>query len=102
MKWFLGLALLLLPAVVSTYEYERGPVPKGEGPFPCPGLYCGRSELNDTHLSRFDESLLLATGESTYSFSQLISLTMSYSIDRRVFTGVHGSQEVHLKILGVR
>ncbi len=55
MKWFLGLFLLLLPAVVLSYEYERGPVPKGEGPFPCPGLYCGRSELNETHLSRYEE-----------------------------------------------
>ena len=68
MKWFLGLFLLLLPAIVLSYEYERGPVPKAEGPFPCPGLYCGRSEINETYLSRYqiEVPLLQIIDETTF------------------------------------
>jgi hypothetical protein len=37
--------------IVLAYDYEKGPVSKGNPPKPCPGLYCGRTDLNESHYS---------------------------------------------------
>lgn len=44
------LVLALLVVGIEAYTYVRGPVRKGITA-PCPGLYCGRIDLNKTHNS---------------------------------------------------
>ena len=52
------LVVLCLVGVTWGYSYVKGPVskedfwdPAQDGHFACPGLYCGRSDLNSTHYS---------------------------------------------------
>lgn len=45
---------LTLTLGTFAYEWEKGPVRKagyGSDPSPCPGVYCGRQDLNATHYS---------------------------------------------------
>ena len=48
-----ALSLLSLFALTESYTYEDRIIPKEEyerlGPFPCPGLYCGRTLINDSY-----------------------------------------------------
>lgn len=51
MTWIRDFGLLLLAAgICEAYSYTKGPVRKGIVA-PCPGLYCGRVDLNETHNS---------------------------------------------------
>lgn len=46
------LAFVSVAQICHAYEYVDGPVQKNRvEDFHCPGLYCGRSEFNDTHYS---------------------------------------------------
>ena len=51
----IALTTVLLSSLVQAYHYIDGPVQKSsksqEKDFRCPGRYCGRSSLNDTHWS---------------------------------------------------
>jgi len=52
MRKVLGIVIFLgVVAYTLTYSFERGPTLKTGPPKPCPGLYCGRTELNETHNS---------------------------------------------------
>ena len=48
-----ALSLLSLFVLTESYTYEDRIIPKEEyerlGPFPCPGLYCGRTLINDSY-----------------------------------------------------
>ena len=48
-----ALSLSNLFIVTESYSYEDRIIPKEEyerlGPFPCPGLYCGRTLINDSY-----------------------------------------------------
>ena len=41
----------LIVASSSGYSYVKGPASKSLGPSSCPGVYCGRTDLNATHWS---------------------------------------------------
>ena len=81
-----GLLILVLPAVLC-YDYEHGPVPK-EGLFPCPGFFCGRSDLNETHYSRFESStFVLMVGVELTRSSNFSSFEHSRVLDVKFGSG---------------
>ena len=58
MKYYIIIAVIAfslsnLFVVTESYSYEDRIIPKEEyerlGPFPCPGLYCGRTLINDSY-----------------------------------------------------
>lgn len=49
--WIAFLSVMtVLPFCAQAYEYHRGPVERHVRA-PCPGLYCGRRPLNETHVT---------------------------------------------------
>ena len=65
---------------VKSYSYEDRIIPKKEyddlGPFPCPGLYCGRTLVNDSFYSKCGKcDRGWRVGDNTYSICKKCSET---------------------------